>query len=103
VVYAINNKRNSVYQDVKPKIKCTYKPGTAALFDPSDPVVDVLDLIQDNPTWDLENFTDRSGHTSKKGFFTFFDTVVTGVCGRRSWTKSIKISQTIYDCKKVTI
>jgi hypothetical protein len=29
--------------------------------------------------------------------------VVTGVCGRRSWTKSTKISQTISDCKKVTI
>ena len=29
--------------------------------------------------------------------------MVTGVCGRRSWTKAIKTSQTISDSKKVTI
>jgi phage antirepressor YoqD-like protein len=36
VIYAINNKRNSVYQDVKPKIKRTYTVRTEGLFDISN-------------------------------------------------------------------
>jgi phage antirepressor YoqD-like protein len=36
VIYAINNKRNSVYQDVKPKIKRTYEVRSEGLFDISN-------------------------------------------------------------------
>jgi hypothetical protein len=36
VIYAINNKRNSIYQDVEQKIKCTYKVRTEGLFDISN-------------------------------------------------------------------
>jgi hypothetical protein len=39
----------------------------------------------------------------RKVFFEFFDLVVTGVRGRRSWTTNIKISQTISGCQMVTI
>jgi hypothetical protein len=104
VVYAINNKRNSVYQDVKPKLQSTYEVRIVALFDISNQVLYILVLIQDNPTWTIADFTDvRSDYTNKKGFFAFFDIVVTGVCGRRSWTKAMKASQTITDSKKVTV
>ena len=53
----------------------------------------------------LDDFTNvRNSPRTKKGFFAFFDVVlVTGVCGRRSWTNNIKISQTISSCQMVTI
>jgi hypothetical protein len=105
VIHAINNKRNSIYQDVKPKLKRMYEVRTVALFDISNQDFYVLELIKDNPTWTIGDFTDlHSDHANKKAFFAFFDIVVTGVCSRRSWTKAmIKISQSISDCKKVTI
>ena len=52
----------------------------------------------------MADFVDvRSDPKRKKGLFVFFDLVVTGVSGRRSWMTEIKISQTITACGKVTI
>jgi hypothetical protein len=61
-------------------------------------------MLKEDPTWVLDDFVDvRTDPDNKKGFFAFYDIAVTAVCGRRNWTKNIKLSQTICQCGKVTV
>jgi hypothetical protein len=66
--------------------------------------VPFAELLDANPSWELLDFVDvRSDPEEKKGFFEFFDIVVSAVCGRRSWTNDMKTRQTITESGKVTV
>jgi hypothetical protein len=105
MIYALNNKRNSVYQDMKPKIQGKSENClNHSILQLSHNVVPFAELLDANPSWELLDFVDvRSDPEGKKGFFEFFDIVVSAVCGRRSWTNEMKTRQTITESGKVTI
>jgi hypothetical protein len=74
MVYALNNKRNSVYQDMKPKIQgISPKIVKTSIVQLSHNVVPFVELLDANPSWELLDFVDvRSDPEEKKGFFQVF-------------------------------
>lgn len=52
----------------------------------------------------LEDFVDvRNNPKEKKGFFLFYDKIVTCVSGKKNWTPSVKVTVKISSTDKVTI
>ena len=61
-------------------------------------------LLEEDNTLELDDFINvRSNPKDKKGFFHFFDRVVTCVSGKKNWTPSVKVTLNISDCNRVTI
>jgi hypothetical protein len=95
------NKHNSMYQDIKRKFTCAYltEPGHSC----KALIFLLLGLLEENPTWEMQSLLMSALIKKKEGFFAFFNIVITSVCGNRSWTNNIKLSQTISAWGKVTI
>lgn len=64
----------------------------------------VKELLKSDTNLVLDDFLNvRSDPTNKKGFFFFFDQIVTCVSGKKNWTPSAKVTEKLSECDKVTI